>query len=50
MLRCVQLGLSLEMLEVITMGDVYDMLTEQANDQEEYPIKATQEDISAFFG
>lgn len=50
MLRCVQLGLSLEMLAFLSMGDVYDMLTEQGNDQYEYPIKATQEHINAFFG
>ena len=50
MLRCVELGLSMEILDVITMGDVYDMMVEKGNDQEEYPYKATQEDISLFFG
>ena len=33
-----------------TIGMIFDMLTEQANDQEEYAIVATQEDIDAFFG
>ena len=50
MLRCAELGLSDEALRTMTMGMVYDMLTEEANDREEYPIKATQEDIDAFFG
>lgn len=50
MLRCTELGLQMDMLEVITMGDVYDMCTEKMNDQEDYPIKATQDDIASFFG
>lgn len=50
MLRCAQLGLSDEALAGMDMGMVYDMLTEQANDQEKYPYKATQEDIYSFFG
>ena len=39
-----------EALGSMTMGMVYDMYTEKANDQEQYSIKATQEDIVAFFG
>lgn len=50
MLRCARLGLSVEALHNMTMGMVYDMIIEMANDREEYPIKATQEDIRAFFG
>lgn len=50
MLRCATLGLSDEALDGMTIGMVYDMLIEQANDREDYPIKATQEDIEAFFG
>lgn len=34
----------------MTMGMVYDLLTEKENDQEQYPYKATQEDIDNFFG
>lgn len=49
MLRCAELHLSDDMLRTMTMGMVYDMLTEKANDKEEYPFKATQEDIDAFF-
>lgn len=50
MLRCAELNLSDEALSGMTMGMVYDMYTEKGNDREEYPIKATQDDIEAFFG
>lgn len=50
MLRCAELGLSDDALRGMTMGMVYDMLVEKANDQEKYPYKATQEDIDSFFG
>lgn len=50
MLRCAQLNLSDDALGGMTVGMVYDMMTEKANDAEEYPIKATQDDITAFFG
>lgn len=48
-LRCASLGLTDAMLDLLPVGAVYDMLTEQANDQYEWPIKATQEDIDRFF-
>ena len=50
MLRCAELSLSDEALDSMTIGMVYDMYTEKANDREEYPYKATQSDIEAFFG
>lgn len=50
MLRCAELGLSDEALGSMTVGMVYDLLTEKANDKEKYPYKATQADIEAFFG
>ena len=50
MLRCAELGLPDTDLSQMTMGMVYDLLIEKANDQEEYPYKATQEDIDRFFG
>lgn len=50
MLRCAELQLSDEALEGMTMGMVYDMLIEQANDHEQYPYKATQADIDRMFG
>ena len=50
MLRCAELGLSDEALSTMSMGMVYDMLIERSNDAEQYPYKATQEDIYNFFG
>lgn len=50
MLRCAELNLSDHALSEMSMGMVYDMLIERANDREKYPDKATQEDIYAFFG
>lgn len=50
MLRCVQMHIDWEMLQHLDIGTVYDMAIESANDREEYPIKATQADIEAFFG
>ena len=50
MLRCAELNLSDKALSEMTMGMIYDMLVEKENDQEEYPYKATQEDIDNFFG
>ena len=50
MLRCAELNLSDEALSGMTIGMVYDMLAEKMNDREEYPYKATQEDIDSFFG
>lgn len=50
MLRCAELGLTDEALNNMTMGMIYDMFIEKANDHETYPIKATQEDITRFFG
>ncbi len=50
MLRCAELGLSDEALANMDVGMVYDMEIEKANDQEQYPYKATQEDINTYFG
>lgn len=50
MLRCAELGLTDEALRGMTMGMVYDLLAEQANDQENYPLEGTQEDIERIFG
>lgn len=47
-LRISQLGISDP--DDFTIGMVFDMLTEMANDNEEYPYIATQEDINAFLG
>lgn len=50
MLRCAQLGLSDDALAGMTIGMVFDMLTEQINDSYDYPIKGNQEDIKRIFG
>ena len=50
MLRCAELNLSDDALRGMSMGMVYDLITEQANDQIKYPVKAVQEDIDKFFG
>ena len=39
MLRCAELGLSLEVLDMMTVGMVYDMLIERGNDRETYPYR-----------
>lgn len=49
MLRCAELGLSKEDLDDMTMGMVYDMMTEKANDHEKYPIKAKPGTLAGFF-
>ena len=50
MLRCSELGLSDEALSEMTVGMVYDLFIEKANDEHKYPIRATQSDIDSFFG
>ncbi len=50
MLRCAQLGLTDEALAGMTVGMVYDLMIEQANDAEKYPYKGTQDDIRRVFG
>ena len=47
-LRCVQLGLSLDELNNMEIGEVYDLFTEKANDNCTYAHLATQEDMDAF--
>ncbi|MFR4695528.1 hypothetical protein HFM87_16350 [Blautia producta] len=45
MLRCVQCGISISDLELLSIGMVNDMFIEMKNDEYEYPVIATQEDI-----
>lgn len=45
MIRCTQCGLSIADLDLLTIGMVNDMLVELRNDDHEYPVIATQEDI-----
>ena len=48
MLRCKELGLSIDDLENIDFGLVADMLTEKANDEHKWPYKARQKDFDNF--
>lgn len=45
MLRCVQCGISISDLELLSIGMVNDMFIEMKNDEYEYPVIATQADI-----
>ena len=45
LLRCVQLGLSIRDLELLTIGMVNDMYAESRNDDCKYTQLATQEDF-----
>lgn len=47
MLRCVQLGISISDLELLSIGLINDMFIELKNDEYEYPVLGTQEDIDA---
>ncbi len=48
LLRCLQIGLSLHDLDLLTVGMVNDMFVEKMNDDCEYEDLATQEDFDAF--
>lgn len=48
LLRCVQIGLSLTDLDLLTIGMVNEMFIERDNDDYNYPIKATQAQMDAF--
>lgn len=48
LLRCVQLGLSIRDLELLTIGMVNDMYVESRNDEVQYAVLASQEDFDAF--
>lgn len=48
MLRCLQVGLSLEELDLIEIGLVNDMFVEMSNDHAKWDYKATQADFDRF--
>lgn len=50
LLRCVQLGISIRDLDLLTIGMVNDMYVESGNDEvkEAYSYVATQADFDAF--
>ena len=50
MLRCVQLGISIRDLDLLTIGMVTDMYTENSNDSasDSYATLASQHDMDVF--
>ena len=48
LLRCVQLGLSMADLELLSIGLINDMYAESRNDDCKYAQFATQEDFDRF--
>ena len=48
LLRCVQLGLSMADLELLSIGLINDMYAESMNDSCTYAALATQEDFDLF--
>lgn len=49
-LRMKEMGISCDDADQYTMGMIFDMITEKANDSAEWQTLATQEDIDAFLG
>ena len=47
-LRCVQLGISIADLDLLTIGLVNDMFTERQNDDYPYKELASQHDMDVF--
>ena len=48
LLRCVQLGISIRDLDLLTIGMVNDMYVESRNDDCKYATVAVQEDFDKF--
>ena len=48
LLRCVEMGLSIQDLDLLEIGMVWDMFTESSNDDYQWAYKATQADFDAF--
>ena len=48
LLRCLQIGLSINDLDLLTEGMVIDMATERGNDEAEWDELPTQEDFDRF--
>lgn len=49
MLRCAELNLNGAELDEFTVGMIYDMVTERANDHEKYEKKAPAGSLASFF-
>lgn len=48
LLRCKEIGLSIQELSSITVGMVFDMLIERNNDNFTYDVQATVNDVNNF--
>ena len=48
LLRCIEIGISIRDLDLLTIGIVMDIWTEKANDDVKYQQIATQEDFDKF--
>lgn len=48
LLRCIQLGLSIQDLDLLSIGLINDMYVESGNDDYNYATLATQEDMDKF--
>ena len=48
LLRAVQMGLTIDDLDGLEWGIVFDMMTESSNDDYDYKRVASQEDFDAF--
>jgi len=48
LLRCLQIGISIRDLDLLTIGTVNDVFTESQNDTVEYPRVASQEMMDSF--
>lgn len=48
LLRCVQIGLHISELDLLTIGTVNDMYAEMSNDDYDYAEIATQEQMNRF--
>lgn len=49
-LRGLQVGLKITDFDYLEVGDIFDLLTESANDSFDYPKKGTDADFKALFG
>ena len=48
LLRCMEVGISIPDLDLLTIGLVMDIWTEKGNDGTEYAVRASQADYDAF--
>ena len=50
MLRCKQMHFTMEEMDMVECGLIYDMMTESGNDGEDYPIQAGKKEFREFLG